>query len=195
MTVKNPFEQFEIWFEEAKKCEQILLPEAMSVTTVDKNGFPDSRMVLLKGFNENGFVFYTNLLSEKGNQLKNNPFTTLLFYWQGLERQVRILGKVTNVSPKEADSYFKTRPRGSQIGACVSNQSEVLTSREELEKAFSACEKKFEGKKIPRPVHWSGFRVEAQKIEFWQGKENRLHERLLFTKTKNETWETCLLYP
>lgn len=189
----NPFLQFEQWFQEALKS-QINEPNAMSVATVDQHGQPFQRTVLLKTFNEEGFVFYTNYTSRKAHQLEVNPKISLLFPWYDLERQVAITGSVVKVSSKESLTYFLTRPRGSQLGAWVSNQSEVITSRSILEMKLAEMKNKFKEGKIPLPDHWGGYRVVPDSIEFWQGRPNRLHDRILFTKT-TENWKISRLAP
>lgn len=189
----NPFLQFEQWFQEALKS-QLNEPNAMSVATVNKDGQPFQRTVLLKTFNEDGFVFYTNYTSRKAQQLESNPKISLLFPWYDLERQVAITGSVVKVSAKESLTYFLTRPRGSQLGAWVSNQSEVITSRSILEMKLAEMKNKFKEGKIPLPDHWGGYRVVADSIEFWQGRPNRLHDRILFTKTK-DNWKISRLAP
>ena len=189
----NPFLQFEQWFQEALKS-QLNEPNAMSVATVNKDGQPFQRTVLLKTFNEDGFVFYTNYTSRKAQQLESNPKISLLFPWYDLERQVAITGSVVKVSAKESLTYFLTRPRGSQLGAWVSNQSEVITSRSILEMKLAEMKNKFKEGKIPLPDHWGGYRVIPDSIEFWQGRPNRLHDRILFTKT-TENWKISRLAP
>lgn len=189
----NPFLQFEQWFQEALKS-QLNEPNAMSVATVDEDGQPFQRTVLLKTFNEDGFVFYTNYTSRKAQQLESNPKISLLFPWYDLERQVAITGSVVKVSAKESLTYFLTRPRGSQLGAWVSNQSEVITSRSILEMKLAEMKNKFKEGKIPLPDHWGGYRVVPDSIEFWQGRPNRLHDRILFTKT-TDNWKISRLAP
>lgn len=172
------------------------LPESSAVTlaTATPDGRPSARVVLLKGFDERGFVFYTNLDSRKAREIKANPFGALCFYWQPLHYQVRIEGRFEQVTNEEADAYFATRPRGSQIGAWASHQSAPLKSREELESRFAEFEKKIANKTVPRPPFWSGFRLSPKRIEFWKGRENRLHERTLYVKD-NEVWTATYLYP
>ncbi len=172
------------------------IPESAAATlaTATPDGKPSARVVLLKGFDERGFVFYTNLESRKAKEIKTNPYGALCFYWQPIHYQVRIEGKLSQVADEEADAYFATRPRGSQIGAWASQQSAALTSREELETRFLELEKQYAGKIVPRPPFWSGFRLAPSHIEFWKGRENRLHERTLFVK-ENNTWRVTYLYP
>jgi pyridoxamine 5'-phosphate oxidase len=189
----NPFKQFGNWFDEALNA-QVLEPNAMHASTIS-NGKPHGRIVLLKGFDENGFVFFTNYESNKGKQIEENNFASLTFFWGDLERQVRIEGKIEKVSAEESDEYHHSRPRGSQIGAWVSNQSSVIEGRKVLEDRLLALEKQFENTDvIPRPPHWGGYRVIADKIEFWQGRPNRLHDRILYSKLANE-WKIERLSP
>ncbi len=166
----------------------------MCLSTVSPDGEPDGRMLLLKGYDEHGFVFYTNFDSPKAKSLQKNPHAAMTFYWEDFRRQIRISGKVEKVSDAEADAYFASRPRMSQIGALVSHQSARLESREILEKEFEAVDKKFEGKPIPRPAFWGGYRLVPSKIEFWQERPNRLHDRHLYRR-KGKRWEMSLLYP
>lgn len=180
----GPIEQFRRWFEEATLAG-VEMPEAMGLTTVS-NGRPSSRMVLLKGV-DTGFVFYTNYKSRKSKELAENLRAALLFHWVQLEKQVRIEGLVERVSTAESDAYFATRPRGSQIGAWVSPQSQLIESREELEQAARTLTERYEGSEIPRPPFWGGFRVVPESVEFWQGRQNRLHDRLRYRKD-GERW-------
>lgn len=189
----NPFKQFGKWFDEALDA-QVLEPNAMHAATIS-NGKPHGRIVLLKGFDENGFVFFTNYESNKGKEIKENGFASLTFFWGDLERQVRIEGKIEKVSAEESDEYYHSRPRGSQIGAWVSKQSKVIAGREVLEERLANYEKEFENREIiPRPAHWGGYRVAPESIEFWQGRPNRLHDRILFTKEGND-WKIERLSP
>ncbi len=191
---KNPFQQFEKWFREATEGE-LLEPNAMVLSTVDQNKQPFQRTVLLKTFNENGFVFYTNYASRKAQQINHHPHVSLLFPWYALERQVIISGSVEKVTTKESLQYFLTRPRGSQLGAWVSNQSEVITSRSILEVKLAKMKQKFKEGKIPLPDNWGGFRVIPDSIEFWQGRPNRLHDRILFKLKADHQWEISRLSP
>jgi pyridoxamine 5'-phosphate oxidase len=190
---ENPFNLFDKWFEEAK-LKEINDPNAMSLATVGSNSSPSLRVVLLKSYSATGFVFYTNLKSQKGISIKYNPHVALNFHWKSLLRQVRIEGVAKLIENAEAEAYFNTRPKLSRIGAWASSQSSELTSREKLEDKVNEYKKKFKEKKIPRPSHWSGFRVEPNLIEFWQDKPFRLHDRIKFVKLKND-WIGKRLYP
>lgn len=177
---------------EARKMPQA---NAMALATVDDDGRPSVRMVLLKGTDERGFVFYTNLGSRKARELTSNPVASLCFHWAELEEQVRVEGDVVPVSDEEADAYFASRNRGSQIGAWASKQSQPLAARSELEKALADVEARFEGKPVTRPPFWSGFLVKPRVIEFWYGKPDRLHERVVYTRAADGSWTTQALYP
>ncbi len=190
----NPTRQFQRWLEEAS-TSGIVLPEAVALATSTRDGRPSVRFVLLKGADENGFVFYTNYLSRKGKELTENPRAELAFWWGSLERQVRVEGMVTKVAEADSDEYFQTRPRESQIGALASAQSTVISSRADLERTARELAAKFEGKKIPRPPHWGGFRLVPEAIEFWQGREGRLHDRILYRRTAGGRWEIERLAP
>lgn len=195
MSFSEPFEIFGTWFAEAEESEPTL-HNAMSIATVGEGGVPSSRMVLLKSWGEDGFVFYTNLESRKAGELKENQNIALLFHWKSIERQVRIEGSVTPVSDEEADAYFATRGRDSQIGAWASNQSSAMEGRFDLEKAVAKYAAKFHVGTVPRPPHWSGYRVGVKSFEFWRQKAFRLHERRKFNINNEGTdWETELLYP
>ena len=190
----NPISLFKIWFEEAKKSE-LNDPNALSLATSDKNGNPSVRMVLLKSFDNSGFVFYTNLNSVKSKAIKGNPNVSMCFHWKSLLRQIRIIGKATNVSDQEADEYYNSRSYGSRIGAWASKQSSILNSREELNNEIKVYKSKFPNSdKVPRPSHWSGWRVNPSEIEFWLDGDNRIHERLKYIKI-NEGWKKVLLNP
>jgi pyridoxamine 5'-phosphate oxidase len=189
----DPFELFDLWFAEARASETND-PEAMSLATADPDGRPSVRIVLLKGHGPDGFVFYTNQRSRKGEELAANPNAALLFHWKSLRRQVRIEGKANPVSASEADSYFASRSRDSQLGAWASDQSQPLASRAEFEARYEAMRQKFEGGDVPRPPHWGGYRVTPDRIEFWTDRPHRLHERRLFTRA-GEGWTEGLLYP
>lgn len=184
---------FREWLAEATQREPND-PTAMALATVGADGQPSARMVLLKGVDEQGFVFYTNLESQKAAELAANPRASLLFHWKSLRRQVRIEGTVTGVSDAEADAYFASRPRGAQIGAWASRQSRPLESRFALEKRVAEYTAKFGLGSVPRPAFWSGYRVTPERIEFWQDRPFRLHDRLLYTRVR-EGWRTDKLYP
>jgi pyridoxamine 5'-phosphate oxidase len=173
----DPFRQFALWMEQAIAAK-LVEPNAMTLATCDSSGQPNARTVLLKGFEEIGFVFYTNYESRKSLEIQQNPRVTLLFYWADLERQVRIAGTAARVSEEESDAYFANRPVGHQIGAWVSNQSSVIAGREVIEENLATVAKRFEPGPVPRPPHWGGFRVSPSAFEFWQGRANRLHDRL-----------------
>jgi pyridoxamine 5'-phosphate oxidase len=190
---RNPFELFDEWFSAAKRSG-ILLPEAMTLGTASVDGAPSLRQVLLKGSSEDGFDFYTNYDSRKATELDANPKAALLFHWSVLERQVRIQGESTRVTKAESEAYFRTRLRGSQIGAWASAQSSLLGDRAELERKQKEMENRFSGENVPLPPNWGGYRVKPSKFEFWQGKMNRLHDRLVF-ELDNGRWESHRLYP
>ncbi len=190
---QDPFARFAAWFDDATGKEP-RDPNAMALATADAAGRPSVRMVLLKGFDSQGFVFYTNLESQKGQELTVNPRAALCFYWKSLQRQVRVEGAVSLVSADEADAYFASRARDSQIGAWASEQSRVLTGRFELEKAIARYAAKYAIGRVPRPPHWSGFRLAPERIEFWQERPFRLHDRLVFVRD-GAAWRTEKLYP
>jgi pyridoxamine 5'-phosphate oxidase len=189
----NPFRQFELWFEQALAA-QLLEPNAMTLATVTAEGKPDARIVLLKGFDDRGFVFYTNFRSHKGQQLAANPHAALVFLWGDLERQVRIVGSVEKATNEEADNYFYSRPLGSRLGAWASTQSEVVPSREHLLERMTEFEAQYQDREIPRPEHWGGFRVIPTEFEFWQGRPSRLHDRLRY-RLQNGEWGVDRLAP
>ncbi|MCW8850822.1 MAG: pyridoxamine 5'-phosphate oxidase, partial [Melioribacteraceae bacterium] len=178
---KNPITLFEIWFKHAIE-KKVLEPNAMTLATANRGGIPSARVVLLKDYSEKGFVFFTNYKSMKGEQLEQNPNAALVFWWGTLARQIRIEGVVEKVTAEESDTYFNLRPHGSQLGAVVSNQSKTIPNYSFLEAEFEKVSEKFKDKKIDRPYYWGGYRVLPIMIEFWQGRENRLHDRLRFTK-------------
>ncbi|RYU92637.1 pyridoxamine 5'-phosphate oxidase [Emticicia agri] len=189
--LENPFKQFEKWFNEAVDFK-VLEPNAMHLATIS-NGKPHGRIVLLKGFDENGFVFFTNYESNKGKEIAETPFASLTFFWGAMERQVRIEGGIVKTTPSESDEYFQARPRGSQIGAWVSHQSAVVT-REALEIRQKELEAHYGDGFIPRPPYWGGYRVIPERIEFWQGRPSRLHDRILFTDADG-VWKMERLSP
>lgn len=191
----EPLALFSSWFKDAEENPQIGEPNAMSLSTIGKDQFPKTRVVLLKSFGPEGFTFFTNYNSEKGRDLARNPHLCLSFFWPALERQVIIKGKAVKTSERESSEYFRIRPRGSQLGAWASNQSEEITSREVLEDEINVLEKKFEGKEIPRPAHWGGYLVRPVSFEFWQGRQNRLHDRIVFTEVENKNWIKKRLAP
>ncbi|HLD76709.1 MAG TPA: pyridoxamine 5'-phosphate oxidase [Rickettsiales bacterium] len=192
---KTPFDIFAHWFEKAKTKKEIYEPTAMCLATVGENGVPTARMVLLKHFDERGFCFYTNLTSHKGKELVQNHNVALCFYWGILGIQIRIEGEVEKVSLKEADNYFASRRRGSQIGAWASKQSCEMENEEEFKERIAQITKDFEGQEIPRPPFWSGFRVVAKKIEFWHEGDFRLHNREVYSIASDKKWEVSKLYP
>lgn len=191
--LSNPIEQFQLWFDEAIQAE-VNEPNAMTLATIKPNGYPAARVVLLKGVSELGFTFFTNYQSNKGKELESNPHVSLVFTWLELQRQVRIEGKAFKISKEDSDAYFHSRPIGSQIGAHASPQSQPLANRQELERMFKEFEQLFNQKPIMRPEHWGGYLVEPHAIEFWQGRQNRLHDRFLFTKTQGN-WAHTRLAP
>ena len=191
----NPYMLFEEWFNEAKKSE-INDPNALALATADKDGNPSVRMVLLKSFDERGFVFFTNLKNKKSLDLSINPKASMCFHWKSLLRQIRIVGKINSVSEKDADEYYNSRAYGSRIGAWASNQSAVLANRNELYESINKFKKKFPDKKnVPRPEYWSGWNLSPIEIEFWLDGENRIHERLKYVKVDKNNWKKILLSP
>jgi pyridoxamine 5'-phosphate oxidase len=190
---KSPIKQFEKWFSDALAA-QLHEPNVMTLATADKNGKPNARIVLLKGFDENGFNFYTNYLSQKGKELKKNPQACLVFFWGELERQVRIEGRVEKLDKETSEKYFHERPIGSQIGAIVSPQSQVIADRKGIEAKAEELAKQYQDKTIPKPAHWGGYTVKPTSIEFWQGGSNRLHDRLKYDLI-NGKWQMSRLAP
>ena len=189
----DPVEQFRRWFDEALAAN-LHEPNAMTVATATPGGRPSARVVLLKGFDERGFVFYTNYEGRKGRELEENPRAALLFYWGELERQVRIEGPVSRVSEEDSDAYYASRPRGSRLGALASEQSRVVGSREVLEGRIRGLEAEYEGSDVSRPAFWGGYRVEPEVVEFWQGRENRLHDRIVYRRDDGD-WPIERLQP
>jgi pyridoxamine 5'-phosphate oxidase len=189
----NPFNQFSTWWNEALSAE-IDEVNAMALSTVMPTGMPSSRIVLLKGYDEKGFVFFTNYNSHKGEALLHHPFASLLFFWKELERQVRIQGRCEKIAPEESDEYYYSRPLGSRLGAWASPQSQIIKDREVLETKAQELNVQYADGIVPRPPHWGGYRVVPDSIEFWQGRSSRLHDRLLYSK-EDSTWTIARLAP
>ncbi len=190
----DPIVQFAKWFAEARSAG-LKEPNAMTLATASAEGQPSARIVLLKGLDETGFVFYSNYESQKGRELSRNPHAALVFFWAELERQVRVTGVVERTSRAQSEAYFHSRPRGSQLGASISQQSSVITGRTSLETALGELEAKYAGIDVPLPAFWGGFRVEPSSIEFWQGRPNRLHDRLRYRKDSGNQWALERLSP
>lgn len=190
---KDPVTQFSVWWDEALKSD-IIEVNAMTLATCNIEAKPFARIVLLKGFTNEGFIFYTNYQSSKGKELENNPNAALVFFWKELERQVRIEGAVEKISEAESDNYFQSRPTGSKIGAWASAQSSTVANREAIEENYLNYFDKFNSQHIPRPPYWGGYIVKPEKIEFWQGRSSRLHDRILYTK-QNDDWKIERLSP
>lgn len=190
----DPFEQFTRWWDDAmnSKIEEV---NAMTLATATTEGIPSARIVLLKGFDQNGFVFFTNYQSQKGKELEDNPHAALVFFWKELERQIRIEGQVEKISEKDSDIYYQSRPAGSRIGAWASPQSEPIENRELIENNFTELEKKFGENAIPRPGYWGGYIVRPAMIEFWQGRRSRLHDRIQYNLQADNNWVIQRLAP
>ena len=194
-TPEKPLGLFETWFNEVDQRFKDTETNAMTISTIGKDGFPKSRIVLLKKYSNEGFVFYTNYKSEKGRAIKENSKVCLSFFWEKAERQVIIKGEVSKISEAESDAYFQSRPKGSQLGAVVSHQSEPIKNREVLESQLKQLEKDYESKPIVRPEVWGGYTVKPVSIEFWQGRPNRLHDRILYQMDNRNTWSKIRLQP
>jgi pyridoxamine 5'-phosphate oxidase len=190
----DPINQFNRWFDDAKAAG-IPMPEAMTMANATSDGRPSARMLLLKQADAAGFVFYTNYQSRKARELEANPFAALVFYWQKLDYQVRVEGPVERTSPAESDEYFATRPRESQLGALASPQSEVVAGRAILESRLAELEESYRDRPVERPAHWGGYRLQPERIEFWKSRPGRLHDRLLYERQPNGTWQLTRLAP
>ncbi|MEX0686566.1 MAG: pyridoxamine 5'-phosphate oxidase [Balneolales bacterium] len=192
--VDNPIDQFSIWFDQALNSD-LLDPNAMTLATADHKGNPSARVILLKGYDSKGFTFYTNYDSRKSHDLKKNPKAAMTFFWAELERQVRIEGAIEKLTRKESEEYFHSRPFESQVGAWTSHQSKIILSRDELEKTHEIIASKFKGKTVPLPEFWGGYLLKPQRIEFWQGRASRLHDRLVYRKVEEDKWVIERLAP
>ncbi len=192
---ENPFQQFRTWFTEVDEAGNVDEANAMTISTIGVDGFPKSRVVLLKSYDEYGFVFYTNYNSEKGQAILNNPKVCLSFFWPSAERQIIIKGIAEQMSDEESSRYFQSRPKGSQLGAIVSPQSQEIKNRQVLEERLKSLEEEYKDKEVEKPQHWGGFRVSPHSFEFWQGRPNRLHDRFLFEKDGEYDWNIKRLAP
>ena len=190
----NPVKQFDTWFNEAVEAK-LHEPNAMTLSTATRDGVPSARIVLLKGYDNYGFVFYTNYLSRKGKEITKNPVGALTFFWGELERQVRIEGTIEKLSKEQSDKYFQSRPKKSQLGALVSPQSQEIEGRELLESKMSELELQYADKEIPKPSYWGGYILKPRLVEFWQGQRSRLHDRIVYKKIDNQTWKKVRLAP
>jgi len=190
----DPIKQFELWFNEAIEAK-VTESNAMTLSTATSEGRPSARIVLLKGVQDGGFVFYTNYLSRKGKEITKNPLGALTFFWPAMERQIRIEGTIEKVSKELSDKYFQSRPKGSQIGALASPQSQEIAGRELLEKKWAELETEYDGKVVPKPSFWGGYILKPRLIEFWQGRPSRLHDRILYKKIDNKNWKKVRLAP
>ncbi len=190
----NPFKQFEKWFQQAIDAK-LDLPDAMTLATATKDGIPSARIVLLRGLDERGFVFYTDYESQKGKELAENPNAALVFYWRELDRQVRIAGQVSKVSRENSNNYFQSRPAGSRLAALVSKQSEIIPDRKVLEERFNQLAAQYQDAEIPLPSDWGGYRLSPNMIEFWSGRPSRLHDRLRYTRQPNDDWRIERISP
>lgn len=190
----DPIKQFDKWFNEALESQQHE-PTAMTLATATNDGRPSARIVLMKGFNNEGFSFYTNYLSRKGKEIAKNPLGALTFFWGSLERQVRIEGTIEKLSKEESEKYFHSRPKGSQVGAVASPQSQEIDDRTELETKWQELDAQYANKEIPKPAYWGGYILKPRMIEFWQGRPSRLHDRILYKKVDNKNWKKVRLAP
>lgn len=193
--VENPIEMFRNWFLEVEQSETVAEVNAMTLSTIGFDGFPKSRVVLLKKYTHEGFIFYSNYNSEKGKAMAANPTVCISFFWSAMERQIIIKGNVEKIAENLSDGYFESRPRGSQLGALVSDQSSVIPSREYLEQKLADLENAYEGKEIERPSHWGGYIVKPKEMEFWQGRANRLHDRIRYQLQPDYSWKIDRLAP
>ena len=192
---ENPMELFQKWFYEVDEFFTEDETNAMTISTIGQDGFPKSRVVLLKRYTFEGFIFYTNYNSEKGKAIAENPNVCLSFFWKGAERQIIIKGKAERIAKNLSDGYFESRPRGSQLGALVSNQSEIIADRDYIERKLKKLEQQYEGKTIERPAHWGGYIIKPIEIEFWQGRPNRLHDRIRYMLQEDYNWSINRLSP